>query len=475
MTLQTLKTRFAPSPTGYLHLGNVRTALFSALLARQGGGQLVLRIEDTDQERSRPEYVAALLEDLRWLGLDWQEGPEIGGPGAPYAQSERAAIYARYYQQLEASGQVYPCFCSPAELAMSRKAQRAAGRPPRYAGTCARLDAAEQQVRLERGLHPTLRFRAPAGRVIEFTDRVRGPQRFSSDDIGDFIIRRADGTPQFFFANAVDDALMGITQVLRGEDHLTNTPRQLLLLDALQLPAPEYGHLALITAAEGGPLSKREGDLSLRELRAAGYLPEALLNYLARLGHHYSRDVWMAPADLAADFALEHLGRAPARYDEGQLLHWQAEAVRHASPDQLWAWMGTAVHAQVPLADREAFIAAVRPNSRFPVDAAFWAERLYAADLAPSQDSQTVIDQAGPEFFTHALVAYTEHGAHYPALMEALKQRTGLKGKALFMPLRAALTGETHGPELARLLALLPPQLAQQRLDAGFRRAAARR
>ncbi len=466
MTTENVKTRFAPSPTGYLHLGNVRTALFNALLARCRGGRFLLRIEDTDRERSRPEYVAALLEDLRWLGLDWREGPEVGGLHAPYAQSARAGIYAEYYERLEASGQVYPCFCAPAELALSRKAQLAAGRPPRYPGTCARLGEAERRERLDRGLQPTLRFRVPAGRTVEFTDLIRGPQRVASDDIGDFVIRRADGTPQFFFANAVDDALMEITHVLRGEDHLANTPRQLLLLEALGLATPEYGHLALIVGADGGPLSKRAGDLSVRELRAAGYLPEALLNYLARLGHSYERDVWMEPAELAAGFALEHLGRAPARYDQAQLLHWQVEAVQRAIPERLWVWMGSAVHEWVPPGHREEFIATVRPNVRFPADAAFWAERLFGAELTLSDDSRAVIAAAGSAFFAHALAAHAEHGAAYQPLIEALKLRTGLKGKNLFMPLRVALTGEIHGPELARILALLPPELARRRLEA---------
>jgi nondiscriminating glutamyl-tRNA synthetase len=466
MTTENVKTRFAPSPTGYLHLGNVRTALFNALLARRRGGRFLLRIEDTDRERSRPEYVTALLEDLRWLGLDWQEGPEVGGTHGPYAQSAREGIYAGYYQRLENAGLAYACFCTPAELALSRKAQLAAGRPPRYPGTCARLGEAERRERLDRGLQATLRFRVPAGRTVEFTDLIRGPQRVASDDIGDFVIRRADGTPQFFFANAVDDALMGITHVLRGEDHLANTPRQLLLLEALGLAAPEYGHLALIVGADGGPLSKRAGDLSVRELRAAGYLPEALLNYLARLGHAYDRDEWMEPAELAIGFAMEHLGRAPARYDEGQLLHWQFEAVQRASPDALWAWMGPAVQERVPPGQREEFITTVRPNIRFPTDAAFWAERLFGADLTPSDESRAVIAAAGSEFFSHALAAYAKHGAAYPSLVEALKQRTGLKGRNLFMPLRVALTGETHGPELARILALLPPELARRRLGA---------
>ncbi len=466
MTTQTVKTRFAPSPTGYLHLGNIRTALFNALLARRQGGRFVLRIEDTDRERSRPEYIAALLDDLRWLGLDWQEGVGVGGPHAPYAQSERTAVYAEYYQRLDAVGHVYPCFCTPAELALSRKAQQSAGQPPRYAGTCAHLNEVERRARWGRGLQPTLRFRVPPGRTVEFTDLVRGPQRFASDHIGDFVIRRADGGAQFFFVNAVDDSLMGITHVLRGEDHLTNTPRQLLLLEALGLPAPEYGHMALIVGAAGGPLSKREGDFSVRELRAAGYLPEALLNYLARLGHRYEHDEWMEPAELAAGFAVAHLGRAPAHYDEAQLLHWQTEAVGRAAPERLWTWMGSMVHERVPPDRREEFIAAVRPNTRFPADAVFWANRLFGGDWAPSDDSRTAIAAAGPAFFAQALVAYAEYGAVYRPLVEDLKRRTGAKGKDLFMPLRAALTGETHGPELARVLALLPPDVARRRLEA---------
>jgi len=366
---------------------------------------------------------------------------------------------------------VYPCFCTPAELALSRKTQLATGRPPRYPGTCARLSEAERQARIERGLQPTLRFRVPVGRMIEFVDLVRGPQRFASDDIGDFVIRRADGTPQFFFANAVDDALMGISHVLRGEDHLANTPRQLLLLESLELPAPRYGHLALIVGADGGPLSKRLGGLGVRELRAQGYLPEALLNYLARLGHAYERDIWMGAAELAAGFVLERLGRAPARYDEIQLLHWQTEAVQHVAPERLWDWMGTAVWERVPADLSEEFIAAIRPNVRFPADALFWAEQLFGVDLARSADSQSVIAMAGSGFFIHALAAYDRHGAAYQPLVDDLRQRTGVKGngvkgKALFMPLRAALTGETHGPELARVLALLRPEIIERRLRA---------
>jgi len=466
MTANTLKTRFAPSPTGYLHLGNVRTALFNALLARQQGGVFLLRLEDTDRERSLPEYSQALLEDLRWLGLEWQEGPEVDGPHGPYSQSEREAVYRHYYALLEQQEQVYPCFCSPAELALARKVQLSAGQPPRYAGTCARLSEAEREARRARGLPATLRFRIPPNRTVEFNDLVRGPQRFSTDDIGDFIIRRADGGAQFFFTNAVDDALMGITHVLRGEDHLTNTPRQLLLLEALDLPAPQYGHIALIVGADGSPLSKRQGSRSLRELRETGFLTDAVNNYLARLGHTYDADGWMELAELAAGFAIERLGRAPARYDEAQLLHWQAEAVTHSAAEPLWNWLGPAVWTRVPVERRDEFIATVRPNVRFPADALDWAERLFGSDLTLDGEARAVIEAAGRDFFRQALTAYDVHGAAYQPLVEQLKATTGNKGKALFMPLRAALTGLTHGPELARLLALMSPELVRRRLQA---------
>ncbi|HET7921906.1 MAG TPA: glutamate--tRNA ligase, partial [Gammaproteobacteria bacterium] len=259
----TVRTRFAPSPTGHLHVGNARTALFNALFARHAGGVLILRIEDTDAERSRREFERDLIEDLRWLGVVWQEGPDEGGSKGPYRQSERGAVYAEHIAQLEAKAQAYPCFCTPAELALSRKAQLAAGKPPRYAGTCAHLDKRGIEARLARGLKPALRFRVPDRGETGFDDLVRGRQVFANHDIGDFVIRRADGSPAFFFSNALDDALMGVTHVLRGEDHLANTPRQLLLLQALELPAPHYGHLSLIIGEHDAPLSKREGGGSL--------------------------------------------------------------------------------------------------------------------------------------------------------------------------------------------------------------------
>ncbi|OQW95859.1 MAG: glutamate--tRNA ligase [Beggiatoa sp. IS2] len=465
MNSHTVKTRFAPSPTGLMHLGNARTALFNALYAYHHHGTFLLRIEDTDIERSTADYTQQLLTDLHWLGLDWQEGPEIGGKNAPYYQSDRNAIYAQYFTQLEQQGNVYPCFCSPQELAVSRKLQRSAGQAPRYAGTCAHLTPTDIDRKQQRGLQPTLRFRVPRGQSVLFADSVRDNQQFNTDDMGDFIIRRADGTPAFFFCNAVDDALMGVTQVLRGEDHLTNTPRQILILQALNLPIPQYGHISMIVGNDGTPLSKRHGSQSLQELKIAGFLPEGIVNYLARLGHTYTEDGYLALPALAAGFLLERLGRAPARFDADQLHHWQRLAITYLETSRLWTWLGASVHALVPENDRLEFMAAVRANITFPEDALDWAKILFGDNLIIQADAQEAITKAGAPFFQHALQALVDTQANYVAWVQKLKQLTGAKGKSLFMPLRAALTGTTHGPEMANLLPLLGLEKAQARLQ----------
>jgi glutamyl-tRNA synthetase len=357
-------TRFAPSPTGSLHLGNARTAFFSYLWARKTGGRFILRIEDTDAERSQMRFRDELMAEMRWLGLDWDEGPDIGGPSAPYSQAERGEIYNIAFAKLEALELAYPCYCTAEDLELSRKLQRMAGRPPRYAGTCRGLTAMQRAERQARGLKPTLRFAVPAGRAVEFVDTVHGPQRFLSDDIGDFIIRREDGTAAFFFCNAVDDSAMGVTQVLRGDDHLANTPRQLMLLDALELRRPGYGHVGLLVGEDGAPLSKRHGSTSAQEFRARGFLSVAVLNQLFRLGHASDVDGWLPAADMPVHFRPEHLGRAPARFDEAQLMHWQKETLERMPAADIRTWLGAE--------DSPAFVELVRHNVVLPADAAPW-------------------------------------------------------------------------------------------------------
>lgn len=465
MSGEPIKTRFAPSPTGELHLGNVRTALFSWLLARKQGGSFLLRIEDTDAARSSEAACAGILADLRWLGLAWDEGPQAGGPRGPYRQSERAAIYARMFALLEEKGLTYPCFCSPEALAVQRKTQLAAGKPPRYAGTCAALSGAQVQAKLDQGLKPTLRFRVPPGLAVQFHDLVRGRQRLHSDDIGDFVIRRADGSAAFFFCNAVDDALMGVTHVLRGEDHLTNTPRQLLLLEALGLPAPQYGHVSLILGADNAPLSKRHGSTSAGELRARGFLPGAVINCLARLGHFYESGAYLGLDELAQGFAVERLGAAPAHFDEAQLLHWQRQAVAHADAVALWHWFGAEVHSRVPAAGQEAFTHAVGANVVFPEDALPWAQILFSDACECRAEAQAAIAAADPRLFAVARQALDGAGSRYDRFIERLKGLTPLRGKALFQPLRAALTGRLDGPDLASLFPLLGEERIRRRLE----------
>ncbi|MGI8740034.1 MAG: glutamate--tRNA ligase [Gammaproteobacteria bacterium] len=467
-----IKTRFAPSPTGYMHLGNARTALFNALVARKRGGVFLLRIEDTDAQRSAEIYRHALIEDLRWLGLDWQEGPEKDLHNGPYAQSQRGDIYRKHYDALIEQDRAYPCFCSTQELKQIRKSQLAAGQPPRYPGTCARLTAPEVEARLTGGMEPSLRFCVPKEGMIEFDDLVRGPQRYHGSAIGDFVIRRSDGTPAFFFCNAVDDALMGVTLVLRGEDHLSNTPRQLLLLNALGYEAPRYGHIALLTGPAGSPLSKRRGARSVRELREAGYLPLAINNYLARLGHVYERNDLLSPPELSEQFDLSRLGRASAQFDEGHLRYWQKEAVLRSADAEVWDWLKagcnaakTRIEALVPAEHHLNFVRAVHDNIELPLDAYRLACDLFDDTLHVTDEAEATIRQAEAHFFEIAAAQLPPSPDDFKAYARAVGEAAGIKGKALFMPLRAALTGALHGPEMARVFPLIGIERARTRLQ----------
>jgi glutamyl-tRNA synthetase len=295
-------------------------------------------------------------------------------------------------------------------------------------------------------------------------DFVHGPQSFLSDDIGDFVIRRADASAKFFFSNAVDDAEMGVTKVLRGEDHLANTPRQLMILQALNLPAPSYGHISLIVGSDGSPLSKRHGATSVREFRERGYLPEALTNHLFRLGHSTPEHGFLSLEQMARAFDSAHLGRSPARFDEQQLLVWQKEGVHRLTPEQALKWLGPNVPAGVEPRALESFIAAVLPNLVFPADARAWADVVFGDLPALDAAQEQLIHAAGKEYFSAAAAAAASNGNDLPAIVGAVRVATGKKGADLYMPLRVALTGRAHGPELAPLLKAMPPGKARERL-----------
>lgn len=460
-----IRTRFSPSPTGMVHLGNARAALFSALYANQFEGVFLLRIEDTDHTRSDVKFTEILQDDLHWLGIEWQEGPGVGGPHAPYWQSERHGIYEGYYQQLIDMGKAYPCFCTEQELAIHRKLQLSRGHAPRYPGTCKNLSKDEVAKRIAEGKKPALRFKVPVNTKIEFIDLVKGPQHFESDDIGDFIIRRAEGTASFLFCNAIDDSLMQISHVIRGEDHLANTPRQLMILQSLNMPAPKYGHLSLIMGEDGAKLSKRHGSFSLNDLRQQGYLPIAVLNYLARLSHAYEEQHLLSFSELAKRFDLEKISRAPARFDTNQLLHWQKEAVLKLNAKEAWEWLGSEIKTHIPADKQELFIEMMRQNILFPKEAQSWLNILSDNELQFTDQHNVILSEAGEKFFIAAMEAVEKHQTNLKDILDDLKKQLGISGKRLFMPLRIALTGEEHGPELVHIATLLGSDLMLKRFQ----------
>ena len=465
----TVRTRFSPSPTGNIHLGNARAALFSALYAKKNNGAFILRVEDTDAERSDDKYIVSLEDDMRWLGIDWQEGAGVGGEYGPYRQSLRQEFYAKYYATLEEKKLIYPCFCSDQELLLARKRQLARGLPPRYAGTCRKLPQDEISSRIAEGKKHAWRFIVPESEAIDFDDAVKGPQHFMSHDIGDFIIRRADGTAPFLFCNAIDDALMKVTHVLRGEDHISNTPRQILLLKTLELHVPTYGHLSMIVGDDGAPLSKRHGSSSVHDIRAAGFLPQAIVNYLARLGSGCDAQDLLDIDHLSEYFALEKLSKSPARFDTTQLMYWQKTAVQSLDAESMWRWLGEMVGGQVPAKEQDLFIKVVRGNIEFPEDALKWAKIFYHDQVDLDETSAAAIRDAGEQFFVEAELAVAKHGTDIKSVLSQMKNTLGVSGKKLFMPLRAALTGRVDGPEMMNIAQILGQEKMQHRLSHAFK------
>jgi len=460
-----MRLRFAPSPTGHLHVGNARTALFNWLFARHSGAAFVLRIEDTDAERSTAASEAAIVHDLRWLGLDWDEGPDVGGASGPYRQSERGHLYQFHAQALLARGDVYYCFCSPEQLDRERQAALAEGRPARYSGRCRNLSPAGAAARIAGGERPAVRFRVPVDREIVIDDLVRGRVRFHTDVIGDPVILRADGSPAYNFAVVVDDALMAITHVIRGEDHLSNTPRQVLLYEALAFTPPRFAHLALVLGPDHSPLSKRHGATSVAEFRAKGYLPEALVNCLALIGWSPgSGDELLHLDELARRFALDAVGLSAGVFDEEKLAWANRHYLRLAAPERL---AGLSVpyfrQAGVPAApdpDGLRFLASTMPMisasvdrlDQVPARLAFLFD--YSAERAldePGVRAEMALD--GPRAVVRALadaLADTSRldRERFRAVAGDVKATTGQKGRALFHPIRIALPGRPDGPEL---------------------------
>ena len=384
------KSRFCPSPTGLLHLGNLRTALFSHLAAKRDDGSFLLRIEDTDRERSRKEFSDAISQDLKWIGLDWDEGPGVDNQEL-YFQSQRIDIYETFYQQLIEADLIYPCFTTEEELKIIRRNQIASGQPPRYTGVWAQASAEDVQSQFEKGNKPVYRFRIPKKSNIEFVDVVKGEQSFATDDLDDFIVKKQDNTPTFMFANAIDDSLMKVDLVLRGDDHLSNTPRQIALLEALNLPLPKFAHVSLFTGSDGAPLSKRNGSLSIEDLRSEGYLPIAVCNYLSRVGHSINTNKLMSLKELSKSFDTNNISSSPSKFDKNQLLFWQKKAVESLSSDETYIWLQDSLEALPSDINKDKFLSLVKENINFPVEVKTYIENLFLLPLNQNEQVKPIL------------------------------------------------------------------------------------
>lgn len=467
-----VRVRFAPSPTGYLHLGNVRTALFNYLFAKKHGGKFILRIEDTDALRSKDEYRKALIDDLKWLGLEWDEGPGAGGDSGPYLQSERLGLYKQYVQKLVDEGKAYYCYVTEEETGEAKRLAKQENRPLRFDNRGRFFSSQEIEARKAGGIQPTVRFKIDDP-CLEMDDLVRGKVRFNLDDmVGDFVILRADGMPTFHLAVCVDDALMGITHVIRGEDHLSNTPKHILLLRAMGFEPPQYGHLSLVLGPGGEPLSKRIESISVREFRRRGYLPEGLANYIALLGWSPGDDrEILAWEELKKLFDLDRVSKSPSCYDPGKLDWVNGQHLRLLDDASFTRQALDYLKARGKLNYDEALTARLLPVLKDHIERFEQLEGQLGV-LSDDFDYENPVWVRSPEakeIFRSALDVLGQVKGKdeelYDLFVNQLKTRAKVKGKNLFMPLRLALTGKEHGPELKRLFPVIGIEKAGRRFE----------
>lgn len=467
-----VRTRFAPSPTGELHLGNARTAVLNWAVARHYGGSFILRFEDTDVEREVEGAGERIVEGLDWLGLDRDEGPEVGGPHGPYVQSARIDGYRDAAERLVADGFAYECFCTPEQLEVRRREALETGRPPRYDGRCRELEPTEAADLRAAGRTPSLRFRTEPG-PVRFRDRIRGEIAIDTVEFGDFVILRADGRPTYNFAVVVDDIAMEITHVIRGAGHLPNTPRQVLLYRALGADLPEFVHIPLVLGPDGRPLSKRAGAPGLLDYRDEGYHPGAILNYLSLLSWSSpSGDEVLEREQIAEEVDLGRLGASDVTLDPGKLRWLSSEYLRMEGPERLAAGLSPFAAARgLALSERDLEAAATVLADRMHTlaEGATLLEELVtppppageAADALASTEAESVLRETQTAW---AACEAWERGAVREALARA-RRNSGMGGASFYHPVRAALTGVLEGPELADVAYVLGRDRSLGRLE----------
>ncbi len=477
-----IRVRFAPSPTGPLHIGGARSALFNYLWARKNKGTFIVRSEDTDLERSSRESEHNILEALRWLNIQWDEGIEVGGENGPYRQTDRLALYKEYTVKLLSSGHAYYCYCSEEEIEQERQDLIAKGDTPRYLGKCRHLTTEQRAALAAEGRKPVVRFRVPDAQAIHIDDQVRGDVVFDSDGIGDYVLVKSDGIPTYNFAVVVDDVTMNITHVIRGEEHLSNTPRQVLIYQALGLPVPKFAHVSLILNTEGGKMSKRDGDTAVLDYQKKGYLPEAIVNFIAMLGWAPSgEEEFYTLEELSDVFSLDRVSKSPAVFDLQKLNYINAHYIKAANPERLAELalpyvgeMGILPQGErsdiqqqwfigfiVAISEKISYMAEVKDfvhyfHGSVPLEAEGEALEVLRGEQVPG-----VLRLFGEKVRAVELLS----GEAVKVLLKQMTKELKLGGKFVYMPIRVALTGQMHGPELYDVIPLLGQEKVLKRLE----------
>lgn len=475
------RVRYAPSPTGHLHIGGARTALFNYLIARKEGGQFVIRFEDTDQTRHVETGVDSQLNGLKWLGIEWDESVDVGGPYGPYRQTERLDLYRPFIDRLLQEGNAYYCYCTEAELEEERAKQEAAGQMPMYSGKCRHLTPEQAEAYKAEGRKPSIRFRVPENRTIAFEDRIREHVEFDTNGIGDFIIVRPDGIPTYNFAVILDDHLMDITLVIRGEEHLTNTPRQIMMYEALGLPVPEFAHLALILNQDRKKMSKRDESIIqfIEQYRDLGYLPEAVMNFIALLGWSpKGEEEIFTREELIAGFDLDRLSKSPAVFDMDKL-NWMSNVyIKKADTERIaelaLPHLQKAGRLPQELTDEQrqwahSLIGLYQEQLSYAAEIVDLSELFFREEVSYDEEAKAMLAEEHAPVVLHSFLTQVEQASEFDvdalkAMLKAVQTETGYKGKQLFMTVRVALTGQMHGPDLNRTLYLLGKEKVIQRV-----------
>jgi nondiscriminating glutamyl-tRNA synthetase len=479
---QEIRVRYAPSPTGHLHIGNARTALFNYLYARSLGGKFIIRIEDTDVKRNVAGGEESQLKYLKWLGMDWDESIDIGGGYGPYRQTERLDLYKEYWQDLIDRGLAYRCYCTEEELEQEREEQTSRGETPRYSGRHRDLTEVQRQAFEAEGRVPSVRFRVPENKTYAWDDMVKGSISFDTTEMGDFVIVKKDGIPTYNFAVVVDDYLMKISHVLRGEDHISNTPRQLMIYEALNWEAPKFAHMTLIVNESRKKLSKRDESIIqfIEQYKELGYLPEALFNFITMLGWSpVGEEEIFSKEQFIEIFDPARLSKSPALFDTSKLRWMNNQYMKQLDLDEVVALsVPHLVKAGKVEETRDAeteqwvrdLVALYQEQMSFGAEIVELTEMFFKKEIDYSEEAKAVLaEEQVPEVlkaFAEEISSLEEFSAdEIKAATKAVQKATGQKGKKLFMPIRVATTGETHGPELPKAISLLGKETVLARLE----------